>query len=50
MKASKELQGFYKTFRAIVYVLVPQEFFDYAIDPAVFDQWVAYKLTFTGVS
>ena len=39
MEESKELQGFYKIFRAVVYVSVLLEFFEYAIDPAVFDQW-----------
>ena len=39
MDESKELQGFYKIFRAVVYVSVLLEFFEYAIDPAVFDQW-----------
>ena len=36
MEESKELQGFYKIFRAVVYVSVLLEFFEYAIDPAVF--------------
>lgn len=39
MEESKELQGFYKIFRAVVYVSVLLEFFEYAIDPSVFDQW-----------
>lgn len=34
MEESKELQGFYKIFRAVVYVSVLLEFFEYAIDPA----------------
>ena len=34
MEESKELQGFYKIFRAAVYVSVLLEFFAYAIDPA----------------
>ena len=36
MEESKELQGFYKIFRAVVYVWVILEFFVYAIDTAVF--------------
>lgn len=39
MEESKELQGFYKIFRAVVYVSVLMEFFEYAIDPAVLDHW-----------
>ena len=39
MEESKELQGFYKIFRAVVYVSVLLEFFEYAIDPPGFDQW-----------
>ena len=34
MEESKELQGFYKIFRTVVYVSVLLEFFEYAIDPA----------------
>ena len=49
MEESKELQGFYKIFRAVVYVSVLLEFFEYAIDPAVFDQWGGI-LTSTDVS
>lgn len=30
MEESKELQGFYKIFRAVVYVSVLLEFFEYA--------------------
>jgi hypothetical protein len=33
MEESKELQGFYKIFRAVVYISVLLEFFEYAIDP-----------------
>ena len=33
MEESKELQGFYKIFRTVVYVSVLLEFFEYAIDP-----------------
>ena len=35
MEESKELQGFYRIFRAVVYVSVLMEFFEYAIDPAM---------------
>ena len=31
MEESKELQGFYKIFRTVVYVSVLLEFFEYAI-------------------
>lgn len=34
MEESKELQGFYKIFRAVIYVSVLMEFFEYAIDPS----------------
>ncbi len=33
MEESKELQGFYKIFRAIIYISLLIEFFEYAIDP-----------------
>ena len=33
MEESKELQGFYRIFRAAVYVSVLLEFFEYAFDP-----------------
>ena len=39
MEESKELQGFYKLFRAAIYVSVLMEFFEYAIDPAMLDHW-----------
>lgn len=39
MEESKELQGFYKIFRAVIYISVLLEFFEYAIDPAVLDAW-----------
>ncbi len=39
MEESKELQGFYKIFRAVIYVSVLMEFFEYAIDPAMLDHW-----------
>ena len=31
MEESKELQGFYKIFRTVIYVSVLMEFFEYAI-------------------
>ena len=37
MEESKELQGFYKIFRAVIYISVLLEFFEYAIDPATLD-------------
>ena len=33
MEESKELQGFYKIFRGVIYVSILLEFFEYAIDP-----------------
>lgn len=45
MEESKELQGFYKIFRAAVYVSVLLEFFAYAIDPATLDHWGGYCAT-----
>ena len=39
MEESKELQGFYRIFRSVVYISVLMEFFEYAIDPAVLDHW-----------
>ena len=41
MEESKELQGFYKIFRAVIYISVLMEFFEYAID-CMLDHWVAY--------
>ena len=32
MEESKELQGFYKIFRSVIYVSILLEFFEYAID------------------
>ena len=37
MEESKELQGFYKIFRAVIYISVLMEFFEYAIDPRAID-------------
>lgn len=39
MEESKELQGAYKIFRAVIYISVLMEFFEYAIHPEVFDHW-----------
>ena len=39
MEESKELQGFYKIFRAVIYISVLLEFFEYAVDPATLDSW-----------
>jgi hypothetical protein len=39
MEETKELQGLYKVFRAAVYISVLMEFFEYAADPDVLDQW-----------
>lgn len=39
MEESKELQGAYKIFRAVIYISVLMEFFEYAISPEMLDQW-----------
>ena len=39
MEESKELQGFYRIFRSVIYVSILMEFFEYAIDPAMLDHW-----------
>ena len=39
MEESKELQGFYKIFRSVIYVSILLEFFEYAIDPVLLDHW-----------
>lgn len=39
MEESKELQGFYKIFRSVIYVSILLEFFEYAIDPVMLDHW-----------
>ena len=39
MEESKELQGFYKIFRAAIYISVLMEFFEYALDPILLDNW-----------
>jgi hypothetical protein len=47
MEESKELQGFYKIFRSVIYVSILLEFFEYAIDLTI---GAAYSATYTGVS
>ena len=37
MEESKELQGFYKIFRAVIYVSILMEFFAYALEPQQLD-------------
>ena len=39
MEERKELQGFYKIFRSVIYISILMEFFEYAIDPAMLDHW-----------
>ena len=39
MEEIKELQGFYKIFRSVIYVSILLEFFEYAIDPVMLDHW-----------
>lgn len=39
MEESKELQGSYKIFRAVIYISILMEFFMYAIDPEMLDKW-----------
>lgn len=39
MEESKELQGFYKIFRSVIYVSILLEFFEYAIHPVMLDHW-----------
>ena len=39
MEESKELQGFYKIFRSVIYISILMEFFEYAIDPTMLDHW-----------
>ena len=50
MEESKELQGFYKIFRSVIYVSILLEFFEYAIDPPCLTIGAAYSATYTGVS
>ena len=37
MEESKELQGFYKIFRAVIYISILMEFFAYALEPEQLD-------------
>lgn len=39
MEESKELQGSYKIFRAVIYISILMEFFEYAISPEMLDHW-----------
>ena len=39
MEETKELQTAYKIFRAVIYVSLLLEFFEYAIDPEQLDYW-----------
>ena len=39
MEESKELQGLYKIFRALIYVSLLVEFFEYAVNPELLDHW-----------
>lgn len=39
MEESKDLQTLYKVFRTFIYVSLIVEFFEYAINPDVFDHW-----------
>src|SRR5574344_555314 len=39
MEESKELQGAYKIFRAVIYISILVEFFEYAFDPAMLDSF-----------
>ena len=39
MEETKELQTAYKIFRAVIYVSLLLEFFEYAIDPELLDYW-----------
>lgn len=39
MEESKELQGAYKIFRAVIYISILMEFFEYALSPEMLDHW-----------
>lgn len=39
MEESKELQGAYKIFRAVIYISILLEFFEYVISPEMLDHW-----------
>lgn len=43
MEESKELRGFYKTFREVIYISVLTKFFGYAIDSTMFGHWVEFS-------
>lgn len=49
MEETKELQTMYKIFRCLIYLSLIVEFFEYAIDPALLDYWVALFVTFIAV-
>lgn len=39
MEENKELQGFYRIFRSVIYISILMEFFEYALDPTMLDHW-----------
>lgn len=39
MEESKELQGAYKIFRAVIYISILMEFFEYTVSPEMLDHW-----------
>ena len=39
MEESKELQGAYKIFRAVIYISILMEFFEYAVSQEMLDHW-----------
>lgn len=39
MEESKELQGAYKIFRAVIYISILMEFFEYAVSSEMLDHW-----------
>ena len=39
MEETKELQTAYKIFRAVIYISLLMEFFEYAVDPQLLDFW-----------
>ena len=39
MEETKELQTAYKIFRAVIYISILMEFFEYAVDPQLLDFW-----------
>lgn len=42
MEESKELQGFYKIFRAVIYISRADGVLRVSLDPAMLDHWGAY--------